>query len=194
MSGKYQQVSEKQQTFKHTQTKEAQEVNIIEFQLSHAEPVSNHPKELSRVLLARFGLTPRKKDGQAEFNKLLLELYERKKASNRDKRPELAVMPVEEMALYAGIKRQTMYDHLKRWLALSILKKTSFVASGKVIIGYELNGNNLESAFRKAEATIKAHMDTSFRLVDSLQTEIKKEKLRKPTSTAEENSDQQDSA
>lgn len=166
----------------------------MEFQLSHAEAVSNHPKELSRVLLARFGLTPRKKDGQAELNKLLLELYERKKASNRDKRPELAVMPVEEMALYAGIKRQTMYDHLKRWLDLNILKKTSFVAGGKVVIGYELNGTNLEAAFRKAEATIKAHMDLSFRVVEQLQTEIKKEKLRKPTDTAEENSGPPDSA
>lgn len=147
------------------------------------------------MLLARFGLVPRKKDGQAEFNKLLLELYERKKASNRDRKPELAVMPVEEMALYAGIKRQTMYDHLRRWLELSVLKKTSFVAMGKVVIGYELNGNNLESAFRKAEASVKAHMDTSFRLIEQLQNEIKKEKLRKnPTENAEESSDLPDSS
>lgn len=146
------------------------------------------------MLLARFGLVPRKKDGQAEPNKLLLELYERKKASNREKRPELAVMPVEEMALHAGIKRQTMYDHLRRWLDLNVLKKTSFVSAGKVVIGYELNGNTLETAFRKAESTIKTHMEESFRLIEQLQSEIKKEKLRKTTENATENSDQQGSS
>lgn len=114
-------------------------------------------------------------------------MYERKKASNRDKKPETAVIPVEEMALYAGIKRQTMYDHLKRWLMLNIVKKTSFVSGGKVIIGYELNGNTLESAFRKAESAVKANMEQSFRYIEQLQTEIKKEKLRKTTSSSEEN-------
>jgi len=88
-------------------------------------------------------------------------------------------MPVEEMAIHAGIKRQTMYDHLNRWLQLNILKKTSFVSGGKVIIGYELNGTNLEGAFRKAESTIKSHLDASFRIIEILQNEVKKEKLRK---------------
>mgnify|MGYP001564949834 FL=1 len=85
--------------------------------------------ELTKVLLARFGLLPRKKDGTAEMHKLLLELYERKKQSNRERRPELAVLPVEEMGVFAGIKRQTMYDYLRRWLDLQLLKKTSFVAN-----------------------------------------------------------------
>ena len=69
---------------------------------------------------------------------------------------------------------------------LNLLKKTSFVSDGKVVIGYELNGNNLEGAFRKAEATIKAHIDTSFRLIEQLQSEIKKEKLRSNTNNSEE--------
>lgn len=150
----------------------------MEFQLSGAEAVSNEPEELSKVLLARFGLTPRKKDGSAKMHKLLLQLYERKKQANRHRMPELGIMPVEEMALYAGIKRQTMYDYLKRWLDLHVLKKNSFVSAGKVVIGYELNGTNMESAFRKAEATLKAHMDASFKIVEKLQNEIKKEKLR----------------
>jgi hypothetical protein len=151
----------------------------VKFALDHAEAVNHNVEELSKVLLARFGLSPRKKDGEAQLHKLLLELSERKKQANREKKPEAAVMPVEEMALHAGIKRQTMYDYLKRWLDLQILKKTSFVSSGKVVIGYELNGTNLESAFRKAESTIKAHLDESFRVIGLLQNEVKKEKLRK---------------
>ena len=150
----------------------------MEFLLGHAEPINQESEELARVLIARFGLSPRKKDGNAQLHKLLLELYERKKLANREKKPEASVMPVEEMALHAGIKRQTMYDYLRRWLDLQILKKTSFVSSGKVVIGYELNGTNLEGAFRKAEATLKGHLDASFRIIEQLQNEIKKEKLR----------------
>lgn len=153
---------------------------MMKIQLELKEALENaDPNELAKVLLARFGLLPRKKDGSAQMNKLLLELYERKKLSNREKKPEAAVMPVEDMGLYAGIKRQTMYDYLHRWLTLGILKKTSFVSEGKVVIGYELNGANLEGAFRKAETTIKNHLDYSFKLVDQLQNEVKKEKLRK---------------
>jgi len=163
----------------------------MEFKLGHAEAVGNSPDELARVLLSRFGLLPRKKDGSAQLHTLLLELYERKKQANREKRPETAVMPVEEMALHAGIKRQTMYDYLRRWLDLNVLKKTSFVSGGKVVIGYELNGTNLESAFRKAESTLKGHLDASFRIVEKLQNEIKKEKLRaSQSSTLAAHSDQ----
>ncbi len=136
-------------------------------------------EELSKTLLARFGLLPRKKDGSAQMHKLLLELYERKKQANKDRRPELAVMPVENMGFFAGIKRQTMYDYLRRWLDLNVLKKTSFVNEGRVVIGYELNGTNLENAFRKAEQTIKNHLDDSFKIIENLQGELKKEKLRK---------------
>lgn len=133
--------------------------------------------EVARVLLSRFGLLPRKKDGTAKMHELLLELYERKKQANREKKPEAAVMPVEQMGVFAGIKRQTMYDYLHRWLELSVLKKTSFVSGGKVVIGYELNGNNLEGAFRRAETIIKNHIEQSFKLVEHLQNEIKKEKI-----------------
>ena len=109
----------------------------MKIQLKHAESIDNTPEEIAKTILTRFGLVPRKKDGTAKFHKLLLELYERKKQANREKRPEIAVMPVEEMGIFSGIKRQTMYDYLKRWLDLQILKKTSFVSNGKVIIGYE---------------------------------------------------------
>ncbi len=151
----------------------------MKIQLEHSEvPEQALTEDIAKTLLARFGLLPRKKDGNAQMHKLLLELSERKKAANRDKKPETAVMPVEDMGLFAGIKRQTMYEYLHRWLDLNILKKTSFVSNGKVVIGYELNGTNLEGAFRKAESTIKTHLDDSFKLIEKLQNEIKKDKLR----------------
>lgn len=151
----------------------------MKIQLEHSEaPEQAVPEDIAKTILARFGLLPRKKDGNAQMHKLLLELSERKKAANREKKPEIAVMPVEDMGLFAGIKRQTMYEYLHRWLDLNILKKTSFVSNGKVVIGYELNGTNLEGAFRKAESTIKTHLDDSFKLIEHLQSEVKKEKLR----------------
>jgi hypothetical protein len=150
----------------------------LKIQLENSEILPDAKKEeIARVILSRFGLLPRKKDGTAKMHELILELYERKKQANREKKPELAVMPVEEMGLFAGIKRQTMYDYLHRWLELNVLKKTSFVSGGKVVIGYELNGNNLEGAFRKAEQSIKNHLETSFKFVNHLQNEIKKEKI-----------------
>ena len=154
-------------------------IQNMKFELDVAEPLPDaETEEIARVLLARFGLLPRKKDGQAKMHTLLLELYERKKTSNREKKPEAAVMTVEDMGVFAGIKRQTMYDYLGRWLSLNLLKKTSFVANSKVVIGYELNGTNLESAFKKAEMTIKNHMDLSLDIVRGLQNEVKKEKIR----------------
>ncbi|MBI4919588.1 hypothetical protein HY837_06660 [archaeon] len=152
----------------------------MKIQLEQKEALEQaNSDEMSKVLLARFGLLPRKKDGAAQMHRLLLELYERKKQSNRERKPEVAVMPVEDMGVFAGIKRQTMYDYLRRWLDLNLLKKTSFVNQGKVVIGYELNGTNLENSFRKAEGRIKQHMDESFKLIEQLQLELKKEKLRK---------------
>lgn len=151
----------------------------MKFELEVTEPLPDaDTEEIARILLARFGLLPRKKDGQAKMHKLVLELYERKKTANREKKPEEAVMTVENMGVFAGIKRQTMYDYLGRWLSLSLLKKTSFVANGKVIIGYELNGTNLESAFKKAETTVKNHLEMSLDIVRNLQNEVKKDKIR----------------
>ncbi len=156
----------------------------MKIQFKQQEPIDNSTEELAKTLLTRFGLVPRKKDATAKFHTLVLELYERKKQANRERKPELAVMPVEEMGLFSGIKRQTMYDHLRRWLDLQILKKTSFVANGKVVIGYELNGNNLEGAFRKAEYVVKNHLEQSFKLIEELQNEIKKEKIKASQTSA----------
>ena len=93
-------------------------------------------------------------------------------------KPEQAVMTVEEMGMFAGIKRQTMYDYLNRWLMLQILKKTSFAKDKTIVMGYELNGSNLENAFKKAEIVVKGHVEQSLDLVKDLQNEIKKEKLK----------------
>lgn len=163
----------------------------MKIQLEHREPENTTSEHLAHTLLARFGLLPRKKDGSAQMHKLLLELYERKKKSNREHQPEAAVMPVDDMSAYAMIARQTMYDYLNRWLDLNILKKTSFVSNGKVIIGYELNGPTLESSFRKAETTIKNHLDYSFKLLEDLQNTVKKEKLILSANKKEEHQDQQ---
>lgn len=152
----------------------------MNIQLSHAEAMPDaSPEDIARTILSRLGLIPRKKDGQARMHSLLLELSERKKAGNREKRPELSVMPVEEMGVFASIARQTMYEYLGRWTGLGILKKTSFVTNGRVIIGYELNGPTLESAFKKAEQCIANHVQTTLDLVRRLQTEVKREKLKK---------------
>ncbi len=176
---------------------ESKEVFIdVKIQLEKAEPVSDaNTEELAKILLARFGLVPRKKDGTAKFHQLLLELYERKKLANKEKKPEHAVMPVEEMGVFAGIKRQTMYDYLHRWLDLGLLKKTSFVADGKVVIGYELNGTSLDGAFRKAETVIRNHIDDSFKVLEELQNKIKKEKISQALSSSSgQNQDQPDSS
>ncbi|MBI4139543.1 hypothetical protein HY483_01130 [Candidatus Woesearchaeota archaeon] len=150
----------------------------MEILLENAEQIpGSNSEEIARIVITRFGLSPRKKDGSAKIHTILLELYEKKKTSNREKKPEAGLMTVEEMALYAGVKRQTMYDYLHRFLDLDIIKKTSFVNQGKVIIGYELNGNTLEQAFRKAEQRIHNHIETSFKIIAELQNTIKKEKL-----------------
>ncbi|MEK6961530.1 MAG: hypothetical protein AABX47_10265 [Nanoarchaeota archaeon] len=151
----------------------------MKFQLAHteAQPDANSD-EIARTILARFGLLPRKKDGQAKMHSLLLEMYERKKTANREKKPEAAVMTVEDMGVFAGIARQTMYEYLNRWLDLNILKKTSFVVEGKVTIGYELNGPTIEAAFKKAQQTLSNHVETSLELVSRLQNEVKRDKLK----------------
>ena len=151
----------------------------MKIELRHMNPGPGaNSEELSKVILARFGLLPRKKDAKAGFHNLILELYERKKQANRNQNPEDGVMTVEEMGAFAGIKRQTMYDYLNRWLLLQILKKTSFVKNKAVIVGYELNGSNLENAFRKAEVVVKDHVEVSLDLIKDLQNEIKKQKLK----------------
>ncbi len=134
-------------------------------------------EELSRVILARMGLEPRKRGSTDNMHRVLVELYERQKSANREKKPEFAVMTVEEMGVFAGITRQTMYDYLKRWLELNFIVKTSYIKDSKVIIGYKLNGPTVEGAFEKAVLMVNNNLQITQRYIQELQKVLKNEKI-----------------
>jgi hypothetical protein len=149
------------------------------YHLTHAEPSSMNPdsKELATVIINRMGLSPRKVGSTDQMYRVLIELYERMKLSNKEKKPELAVLTVEEIGNVAGITRQTMYDYIKRWIDLDLIVKTTYIFEGKVIIGYKLNGTTVENAFDKASVKVKNHLDLTLKLVKELQNTVKKEKI-----------------
>ena len=102
----------------------------MRYELRKLNPSPNATKEeVASVILGRIGLLPKKIDAKAGFNKLLLEMYERKKASIRDNKPEVSLFTIEEMAMLSNIKRQTFYDYLDRWLSLGIIKKETYLKS-----------------------------------------------------------------
>jgi len=144
---------------------------------SHEPGLNPSAEELSKIILNRIGLMPRKKGSTDKMHQTLLELYERSKESYRKKHPELAIMTVEDMGTFAGISRQTMYDYLSRWTELSLIVKTSYINEGKVIIGYKLNGNTLEKAFEKSMSVIKDNLDNTQKLIRELQRSVKNEKI-----------------
>jgi hypothetical protein len=147
--------------------------------LTNIEPNLNaNSDELAAVLIYRLGLMPRKKGSTERMNKVMIELYERAKDAGQTKDPSKSIVTVEEMAVFAGITRQTMYEYLKRWLELDLITKMSYVDSEKrVVIGYKLNGNTLEQAFDKAQAKIHNHLDLSSKYVKELQRVLKNEKI-----------------
>ena len=147
--------------------------------LNDITPASVTPdsKELANVIIARIGLMPRKKGSTEDMYKVLIELYERTKRASQEKKLELAVMTVEEMGSMAGITRQTMYEYLDRWTTLDLIVKTSYIWEGKVIIGYKLNGNTLESAFERVLLQIKNHTEITQKYIKELQKTLKNEKL-----------------
>lgn len=142
--------------------------------------LSLHPdcEEMASVILDRMGLEPRKKGATDKFHKVLGQLYEKTKEATRTKNPESAVMTVEEMAMYAGITKQTMYEYLKRWLNLNFIVKTSYIKDAKVIIGYKLNGNTLESAFEKSMQRINNSLETTAKYIQEYQRILKNEKIK----------------
>lgn len=148
----------------------------IVLQQEEAGP-SPDAKAIAEVVMARFGLLPRKKGSTEKMHQVLLQLYERTKQAQRERRPEIAVMTVEELGYHAGISRQTMYEYLERWLVLDLITKTSFIKTGSVIIGYRLNGSTLEAAFEKAGVRIQNHFELSMKYVRELQKLIKNEKI-----------------
>jgi hypothetical protein len=147
--------------------------------LTNAEPnINATSEELALIIIERLGLMPRKKGSTERMNKVLIELYERAKDSSQSKDPTKSIMTVEQMAFFAGITRQTMYEYLKRWLELDLITKVSFVdEKHQVIIGYKLNGNTVEQAFEKARARISNNLDLSLKYIKELQRVLKNEKI-----------------
>ncbi|MBI4453451.1 hypothetical protein HY636_02300 [Candidatus Woesearchaeota archaeon] len=147
--------------------------------LTNIEPELNATSdELADVLIQRLGLMPRKKGSTEKMHRVLIELYEKSKTATREKDPKKAIMAVEEMALHAGITRQTMYEYLRRWLELDLISKTSYIDPwNKVIIGYKLNGSTIEQAFERARRKVHLHLDETQKYVVELQKLLKNEKI-----------------
>ena len=73
-----------------------------------------------------------------------------------------------------------MYEYLRRWLALDLISKTSYIDNNnKVIVGYKLSGSTLETAFEKARAKINGNLNITLRFIHELQKTIKNEKISK---------------
>lgn len=159
------------------------------YYLTSVEPASMNPdsKELAELLISRMGLSPRKVGSTDQMYKVLIELYERMKLSAREKKPELAVLTVEEMGNHAGITRQTMYEYLKRWNDLDLITKATYIFEGKVIVGYKLNGVTLENAFEKATVKIKNNLEQTLKYARELQNVVKKEKISETMKQKENN-------
>ena len=146
--------------------------------LQNHEPSMNPTsKELAKIVMSRIGLEPRKSGSTDKMYRTLLGLYECAKLAHREKKPEHAVMTVEEMGAFAGITRQTMYDYLRRWLHLNMIVKTSYIVDNKVVIGYKLNGSTLEASFDKARQQVNNSLELTAKYVKELQKLIKNEKI-----------------
>ncbi len=156
--------------------------------LTNEEPnINANSKELAKIIIDRIGLMPRKKGSTQRMNEVLIELYERSKLASKEKSPTASIMTVEEMATFAGITRQTMYDYLKRWLLIDFIIKASYIdKTDKVVIGYRLNGSNIEAAFEKTKIRIKNNLDFTQKYILELQKTIKNEKLSKKSKESDE--------
>lgn len=148
--------------------------------LTDAQPEYNADSDaLAKVITMRLGLLPRKKGATDYMHKILLELYERTKKATREKNPELSVMTVEEMASFAGITKQTMYEYVDRWLQVEFISKVSYIGSEKKVIkGYKLNGTTLEDAFLKSKIIILKNLDETQRYIQEIQKQLKNEKIK----------------
>lgn len=152
-----------------------------QFILRHSEPTMNPGSdELAHVIIHRMGLMPRKKGSTEKMHRVLIEMYEKSKIAAREKTPTAAIMTVEEMAVHAGISRQTMYDYIKRWIDTEFITKTSYIGvDQKVVVGYKLNGPTLEAAFEKMRTRVHNNLDLTAKYVQELQRIVKNEKISK---------------
>ncbi|MDD3263708.1 MAG: hypothetical protein PHT94_02330 [Candidatus Nanoarchaeia archaeon] len=147
-------------------------------ELSDEKIHNNSVEEISKVIIKRLGLGPRKIDSQIPINNLLIEFYERTKKATQEKNPEFAIMTIDEIKDILNLTRQTSYDYINRWLEVRIITKMSYSKNGKIIKGYKLNGISLENAFLKTVSTIKEILDETNDLIHELQKNIKNEKIR----------------
>lgn len=148
--------------------------------LTDSEPgMSPTGDELAKVIVERLGLSPRKQNSTQDIHQTFLEFYERAKQAAQQKNPELAVLTVEEMAIFAKISRQTMYDYLKRWTNLNLISKTSYIKDNKVIVGYKLNGATIEAAFDKIRVRVNNNLELTQKYIGELQRILKNEKISK---------------
>lgn len=154
--------------------------NII---LNNTESEFNPSSDsLAKVIVSRLGLLPRKKGSTDSMHKIMLELYEKTKQANREKKPEAAVMTVEEMAAFAGITKQTMYEYLERWLTIEFIVRITYMATvdgkPKKVVGYKLNGTTIEDAFSKVQNVINKNLNQTQNYISELQRMIKNEKIK----------------
>jgi predicted transcriptional regulator len=147
--------------------------------LTNREPgLTTNSDELAQIVLERIGLQPRKTNATQAMHRTLIEFYERMKKATAQKDPKLAVMTVEDMAMYAKISRQTMYEYLGRWLEIGIIQKVTFIGEeGKVIIGYKLSGTSLEESFTKVRSRVEKNLNITQKLIQDLQKMLKNEKI-----------------
>ena len=146
--------------------------------LNDTEPEFNADSDaLAKVVVSRLGLLPRKRGSNDNMHRIMLELYERCKTATKEKNPKHAVMTVEDMASFAAITKQTMYDYIGRWVDIDFIYRVSFLDDfGKKIVG--LNGSNLEEAFSKVEKVISKNLSITSKYLSELQKLIKNEKIR----------------
>ncbi len=147
--------------------------------LTTTEPkLGSTSSELAKCIIERIGLMPRKKGSTEYMYRTFIEFYERSKKATAQKDPKLAVLTVDEMALFAKISRQTMYEYLQRWLSIGFIQKVSFIGSdNKVTIGYKLAGSSLEEAFAKTQTIIQKQLHKTQEYISQLQKSLKNEKI-----------------
>lgn len=146
--------------------------------LRNAKPTGNDSEKLAQCIVERIGLMPRKRGSNPLLHKTLVEFYERMKRASAQKDPKISVMTVDEMAIFAKISRQTMYEYLERWVQLELIQKVTYLESnGKVIIGYKLTASSLEDAFIKVKNNILANLEQTGKYIVELQKTLKNEKI-----------------
>ena len=147
--------------------------------LTNIEPnLTATSEDLAQIVLERIGLQPRKKNATQAMHRAFIEFYERAKKATAQKDPKLAVMSVDDMAMYAKISKQTMYEYLGRWLELGIIQKVTFVGEDtKVVIGYKLSGSTIEESFTKVRSRIEKNLNVTQKLIQDLQKALKNEKI-----------------